>query len=223
MLPDTRPGGGSAADIIAAPHDDEFPGQDHRHAKANDAAGRRVNDAAFDPRADLSADGPAARRRLRNVLGNFATGVTVVTGLDARGADVGITVNSFTSVSLEPPLVLWCVGRSSATVDAFGPESRFVVNVLARDQYALAMRFADRRPDRFRDLDVDRGIDRVPMLRGCIARLQCTTRQVADGGDHLIVIGEITRAEQAPGEPLLFFRGEFEALLPTAHRGKEID
>ncbi len=160
---------------------------------------------------DVSSD--AQRRRLRDVLGTFATGVTVVTARNDAGVPVGITVNSFTSVSLEPPLVLWCLGRGSSVQDAFTTGSHFAVNVLNGSQEALAKRFANKQLDQFADLeDIEQGIGGVPLLPDCIGQLQCVQRHALDGGDHLILVGEVLAIAEHPGAPLLFHRGRFAAL-----------
>ncbi len=149
------------------------------------------------------------RRAFRDVLGHWATGVTVVTALDARGGDVGITVNSFTSVSIDPPLVLWCLGNQSATFDTFSRCSHFAVNVLSAAQRELALLFADRSVDKFASLRVERGAGGVALLPGCIARLQCVQRNMLAGGDHVILVGEVVAMEASAGDALLFHRGRF--------------
>lgn len=160
---------------------------------------------------DVSSD--AARRRLRDVLGTFATGVTVVTALDEAGDPVGITVNSFTSVSLSPPLILWCLSRESASLNAYRTARHFAINVLHENQQALAGRFASKERHRFAGLDgVTEGIGGVPLLANCIGQLQCTTRQCHDGGDHVVLIGEVLAVQAAAGAPLLFHRGNFTGL-----------
>jgi flavin reductase (DIM6/NTAB) family NADH-FMN oxidoreductase RutF len=161
------------------------------------------------PTAAADAAGAEARRRLRDVLGHYATGVTVVSAVDPDGNDVGLTVNSFTSVSLDPPLILWCLGRESALIDTFAAGRPFAVNVLAAEQLDVALRFADKSPDKFAGLPVERGIGDTPLLGGCVARLQCTTRDVLPGGDHLILLAEVVRTEHSAGRALLFHRGRF--------------
>ncbi|MEM9383752.1 MAG: flavin reductase family protein [Pseudomonadota bacterium] len=163
---------------------------------------------------DLSND--AERRRLRDVLGTFATGVTVVTTRDEAGDPIGITVNSFTSVSLSPPLILWCLGRESAALQAYRNASHFAVNVLSEKQQALATHFASKRTDKFTDLGgVIDGIAGVPLLANCIGQLQCATRQAHDGGDHVILLGEVLAMKESAGKPLLFHRGRFTAEGPS--------
>lgn len=152
----------------------------------------------------------ADSRRLRDALGQFATGVTVVTARGADGELAGITVNSFTSVSLEPPLILWCLGRAAATARAFTTASHFAVNVLHADQEHLARLFAARRADKFEHVaGIEAGAGGAPLLPGCVARLQCATHDIHAGGDHHILVGEVIEVEQTPGQALLFHQGRF--------------
>jgi len=151
---------------------------------------------------------------LRKALGQFATGITVITTRTADGSPVGLTVNSFTSVSLEPPLLLWCLGRGSANYDAFRLAERHLVNVLAADQAELSKRFASRRPDRFTGLrysDTDTGLPRLP---GCIAWYECAIRSRYDEGDHVILVGRIEAFEIASGRPLVFHDSRYVTDLP---------
>jgi flavin reductase (DIM6/NTAB) family NADH-FMN oxidoreductase RutF len=159
--------------------------------------------AAIPPRDDVGFD----RRDYRRALGQFATGVTVVTTRTADGTPVGLTVNAFTSVSLDPPFVLWCLALSAGSAQAFLATSRFAVNVLGERQAGLAQRFATRHTDRFAGVAWRVGPGGMPLLDGAIAHLVCRSfaRQVA--GDHLVCIGEVERYEYAPGEPPLVFHG----------------
>jgi flavin reductase (DIM6/NTAB) family NADH-FMN oxidoreductase RutF len=158
------------------------------------------------PAAERTA-GPA--RALRTVLGRYATGVTVVTTCHG-GRPVGVTVNSFTSVSLEPPLVLWCLSRTSGSLGAFVAAPRFVVNVLVAGQEPLARRFAAP-GDRFAGTVTD-SVDGLPELAGTAATLVCRRRQVLPAGDHLVLFGEVCRATAGDHAPLLFLDGGYESL-----------
>jgi flavin reductase (DIM6/NTAB) family NADH-FMN oxidoreductase RutF len=157
------------------------------------------------------------RAAFRSALGAFATGVCVVTTRDASGKPAGVTVNSFTSVSLEPPLVLFCLDRRGSALARFGAAPAWAVHVLAEGQEDLARCFA--RPSREAALSDPwsgiawaEGEDGLPRLAGCLARLSCTAERVTDGGDHAILIGRVAALEwQAEGRPLLYFRGRFEA------------
>lgn len=148
-------------------------------------------------------------RKFRQALGAFPTGVTIVTTSDAAGADVGVTANSFNSVSLSPPLILWSFGRSSTKITAFQQARHFAVHVLANDQEALARTFAQRGIDRFAGLQTTRGPDGIPLLEGCAARFECRTAFQYEGGDHVIFVGEVLSFEHWDHEPLVFKRGRF--------------
>lgn len=149
-------------------------------------------------------------RELRSALGRFATGVTVVTTLSAAGP-LGITANSFASVSLSPPLVLWSPARKSRRFPAFEAASHFAIHVLAEGQRRLAERFA-RPGDGFAGIEFGSGLGGAPLLEGCTARFECLHAAGYDGGDHLIVVGEVLRLVQANLAPLLFYRGDYTGL-----------
>ena len=143
----------------------------------------------------------------RNALGQFATGVTIVTTRDAAGNAVGVTANSFNSVSLDPPLVLWSLARSARSMPAFEQASDFAVHVLASDQDHLANLFASRVDDKFAGIDA--GTQGPPRIDGCSARLVCTTRNMYEGGDHVIMVGEVMDYESDGKPPLLFHGGGY--------------
>jgi flavin reductase (DIM6/NTAB) family NADH-FMN oxidoreductase RutF len=150
-------------------------------------------------------------RDLRDALGRFATGVTVVTTMTARGP-LGITANSFASVSMHPPLVLWSPARKSRRFPAFEAASHFAVHVLADGQRALAERFSGP-GEGFAGVDYEEGHGAVPLLPGCAARFECRHAAGYDGGDHLIVVGEVLRLRQADLAPLLYYRGRYGGLV----------
>ncbi|MEO0387719.1 MAG: flavin reductase family protein [Pseudomonadota bacterium] len=152
------------------------------------------------------------QRELRNALGCFATGVTVVTTMTATGP-LGMTVNSFASVSLDPPLVLWSPARTSARFPAFEAASHFAIHVLAEDQRPLAERFA-RDGENFDGLDPQPGIGGVPLLAGAAALFQCAHAAGHDGGDHLIVVGEVLAMTASAQPPLLYHRGAYAGVRP---------
>jgi flavin reductase (DIM6/NTAB) family NADH-FMN oxidoreductase RutF len=148
-------------------------------------------------------------RELRDVFGTFATGVTVVTAVRADGEPVGTTANSFTSVSLDPPLVLWCLSIKSKSISAFSPGAPFAVHVLAHDQRDLAVHFARSGRERF---DVDphwRANPRPPHIAGVLSRMDCRVHSSLPGGDHWIIVGEVLTIERMAGEPLAFHAGRF--------------
>jgi flavin reductase (DIM6/NTAB) family NADH-FMN oxidoreductase RutF len=144
----------------------------------------------------------------RRVMGHFATGVTVVTTRGLDGEPVGLTVNAFASVSLDPVLVLVCVHRLASGHDPLLAAGHFAVNVLAEEQEALAVRFAaGESSERFRGLDVTDGPLGSPLLPGALAWLDCRIHEVFPGGDHSVVVGEAVAFQARDGRPLLFFRG----------------
>jgi 3-hydroxy-9,10-secoandrosta-1,3,5(10)-triene-9,17-dione monooxygenase reductase component len=163
----------------------------------------------------------AEHQRLRQAMGAFTTGVTIITARGADGTDVGMTANSFSSVSLTPPMVSWSLGRSSTNIDAFLQAQHFAVHVLASDQDALAARFAQRGVDRFAGLPVSRGHAGLPLIDGAAARFECRTAFQYEGGDHVIFVGEVLAYDHWEREPLVFKRGRFalavgHAPLPAA-------
>jgi len=150
-----------------------------------------------------------SQRALRDALGAFATGVTVVTAISPRGEAIGVTVNSLTSVSLHPPLILWCLQNSSTRRDAFAAGRRFAVCMLAAHQQALALRFAGKAPAKFPELASLDPDAEPPILPGTICRLDCLTEKVIEAGDHQVVLAAVTAFEQSGGSPLLFHGGRF--------------
>ena len=148
-------------------------------------------------------------------MGTFPTGVTVVTAMDEDGAPLGLTVNSFTSVSLDPPLVLVCIDTKSNSHDRLVASGSFTVNVLAAEHDALARRFASNPAEgRFDGLGWIPGPTGAPILDGMAAWLACTVEEVYPGGDHSIVLGRVTEARATPAPALLFHRGTLGALEP---------
>lgn len=154
---------------------------------------------------------------LRRAFGHFATGVTVITTTTAGGARAGITVNSFSSLSLEPPLLTWAIARTANTFEAFRDCRGFAVHVLHAGQAPLAVRFASTSPDRFADLVTGAGASGSPLLPDFLARFDCAAHAVLEGGDHLIVVGRVLQYETRAGDPLVFYRGRFHEALGGAH------
>jgi flavin reductase (DIM6/NTAB) family NADH-FMN oxidoreductase RutF len=150
----------------------------------------------------------------REALGTFLTGVTVVTTIDETGRHWGLTANSFTSVSLEPPLVLFCVASHAGSYDTFSRCPSFVVNILSYDQLDLAHRFSRRSPDKFEGLHLDRSSAGSPVLPGSSAWLGCTVYQRLVVGDHLVVIGRVLEVETSGSLPLGYSKGNFLSLAP---------
>jgi len=148
-------------------------------------------------------------RQFRNALGSFATGVTIITARSPEGADVGVTANSFNSVSLDPPMILWSLAKTSTSFDAFMAADYFAVHILAMDQESLSGRFAKSNTDKFSGLAVERGRGSIPMLPGCAARFQCRTAYRHEGGDHIILVGEVEDFDHDGHAPLAFHGGRY--------------
>ncbi len=145
----------------------------------------------------------------RQALGSFATGVTIITTRTAEGEPLGLTVNSFNSVSLNPPMVLWSLAETYKGYESFKRAEHWAVHVLAADQEALSNRFAGKVEDKFANLEVEEGINGTPLLLGCAARFQCRTAFQYEGGDHLIFVGEVEDFEKADSAPLVFHGGRY--------------
>jgi flavin reductase (DIM6/NTAB) family NADH-FMN oxidoreductase RutF len=151
----------------------------------------------------------------RGALGMFATGVTVVTARHADGTLVGLTANSFNSVSLEPPLVLWSLARSAGSMPVFERGSHYAINILAATQHTLAERFASKTADRFSDVAFSEGAGGAPVLEGAAAVFECFNRSQYEEGDHVIFVGEVERCSWRPGvAPLIFHGGRYFTELP---------
>ena len=150
---------------------------------------------------------PETAREFRRALGRFSTGITVVTCLSEVGP-LGITANSFASVSLDPPLVLWSPAKTSRRFDAFTAAETFAIHVLAEDQLDICRRFSGDGLV-FEGLDWNRGINGVPVIEDVLARFECTRRDVHDGGDHAIVVGLVDRVTFREGDPLVFSSGTY--------------
>ena len=160
----------------------------------------------------LSANGYCCRD-FRNTLGRFATGVTVITAKAADGSPIGVTISSFNSVSLDPPLILWSLSLSSPNLAAFRDADHYAVNILAFGQQDLSDRFASRRSDRFADLPIHTGLAGVPLLDGCCAWFECSNEAHYPGGDHLIFVGHVEHFAAGEAQaPLVFHNGAYRRL-----------
>ncbi|MEZ5398352.1 MAG: flavin reductase family protein [Bryobacteraceae bacterium] len=148
----------------------------------------------------------------RRACGRFATGIAIATIADASGAPQGMTVNSFTSVSADPALVLICVDFGCNLLPAFQTASHYGINVLSERQQDLSDRFACRGHDRFDGVDWYAGETGVPLLRGSLAHLECGVKQVVDAGDHSILLGQVHYAHVFSGRPLLYFESAYRRL-----------
>ena len=150
----------------------------------------------------------------RRALGQFATGVTVVTTRDAEGRPQGLTLNAFCSVSLEPPLVLICVDHRCEANAGLAESGRFAVNVLSEAQEELSRRFAGGGPLKFAGLELPAGVSGLPLIPGALAALECHVVSSHAAGDHTIYVGEVERLEYRPGRPLVYHRSAYRRLVP---------
>lgn len=166
-----------------------------------------VQPLSFDPALDNS-------RAFRDALGRFGTGVTVITCNTPTGP-MGITANSFASLSLDPPLVLWSPAKTSSRYPFFMAAEQFAIHVVGADQVDVCNGFA-RSGDAFGDLTWHRGGGNVPLIDGCLSRFECTKTATHDGGDHTIIIGQVTRVTTQKGTPLMFFGGAYGGFQATA-------
>lgn len=168
-----------------------------------------MNTSSFDP------------KQFRQALGAFTTGVTIVTTRGLDGLDYGLTANSFNSVSIDPPMVLWSINKDSSSAQAFTQGSHFAVHILSTDQEPLSNRFAKSNADKFAELELQRGPSEIPLLDGCSARFQCKTTYQYEGGDHIILVGEVLAFDHFDKTPLVFHSGGYRRLVPpTPHSGE---
>jgi len=168
------------------------------------------NMTAPDPANELASGSSALDPRdFRNALGTFATGVTIITAMGPDGKPYGLTCNSFASVSINPPLVLWSLGMYSQGLPVFQNASHFAVNVLGTSQQALASTFAKSSVDRFAGITWKAGLGNAPLLPDCVAYFQCRAANRYYGGDHVIFLGAVEAYSYNRNEPLLFVRGGF--------------
>ena len=152
------------------------------------------------------------RRTFRNALGEFATGVAVVTARAADGQPVGVTINSFASVSLEPPLVLWSLGLHSSALRVFESCSHYAINVLAADQIDISRRFSQSQNDELAGIALEVGAGGAPLLPGCCTWFECRNEMRYPGGDHIILIGFVESFHRQEKPPLIFHRGQYRSL-----------
>jgi flavin reductase (DIM6/NTAB) family NADH-FMN oxidoreductase RutF len=153
-------------------------------------------------------------RLLRQALGRFATGVTVITTRAPSGKYEGLTANSFSAVSLDPPLVLWSLRLAAPSLENFKESGHFVVNVLSTAQSEVSRHFATPRHDKFEEIAFSEGIGGCPMLDESLAIFECRTESTIEGGDHIIFIGRVSRAHYRDGEPLIFAAGRYGRHAP---------
>jgi flavin reductase (DIM6/NTAB) family NADH-FMN oxidoreductase RutF len=168
-----------------------------------------------DPANELASDNSAIDPRdFRNALGTFATGVTIITAVTPDGKPYGLTCNSFASVSLNPPLVLWSLGMFSNGLSVFQNASHFTVNVLGASQQDLSNRFSKSSEDKFAGVEWTPGLGKAPVLANCVATFQCRAANRYYGGDHIIFLGAVEAYAYNRQEPLLFARGGYGRFVP---------
>lgn len=155
---------------------------------------------------------PIERNELRRVMGHFATGVTIITTISKDGAPFGLTANAFTSVSLDPPLLLISVDKKAESYPYFEESKVFTVNILGQEQEGLSRRFAVSGGDKFQGVAYRAGANGAPILEGALAFLECRLYAVYAGGDHTLFLGEIDEAETREIKPLIFYRGGYRTL-----------
>lgn len=148
----------------------------------------------------------------RAALGNFASGVTVVTTKDADGNLHGLTVSAFSSVSMNPPLILICIQKSTHSYHAFEESKSFVVNILSDSQKEISNQFAFKHEDKFSGIDYKIGVLNIPVLDNCLVNLECTLKHSYDGGDHTIFVGQIENAVVNEKNPLVYWKGNYRDL-----------
>lgn len=156
------------------------------------------------------------RDELRAVCGRYATGITVATVFDAGGQPHGVTINSFTSVSLAPPMILFCLDTRAMILAHFEAATHFAINILSAEQQGIASRFARPGIDRFEGVEWTMGETGTPLLKGTIGWIQCALARTHDAGDHRILLGEVRRACIHEGEPLLYFGGGYRKIHAAA-------
>lgn len=149
----------------------------------------------------------------RDICGQFATGVTVVTGRLDDGSPIGVTVNSFSSVSLDPPLVLFSLDKKALSFDAFSMTKNFAFNILSEDQKGYSNNFATQSPNKFDGIDHRESTNGVPLLKGCLGVIECRMHAVHEGGDHQIIVGEVIKITSGEcDKPLIFYKGAYRSL-----------
>lgn len=150
-------------------------------------------------------------RAFRSALGKFTTGVAIATTTDSTGRPVGITINSFSSVSLAPPMVLWSIAKESLSLSAFEHNDYFAVTILTAKQKKYSQRFSRRGVDKFADVVCKEGIGGVPLFKNFSAQFQCRKAHQYEGGDHYIFVGEVLAFEATESPPLVFYGGQYAA------------
>ena len=172
---------------------------------------------ALKPIKDLDIDMAVAHDplALRKALGKFATGIAIVTTEAENGQREGLTINSFASVSLDPPLVLWSLRSDAPSMQTFLDSGKFIINILSADQADLSTHFARPQEDKFADIDHAPGENGCPQFPDCLAQFECETADVLDGGDHAIFLGKVNKFAENSGMPLIYSEGKYCYILPV--------
>ncbi|MDQ8951472.1 flavin reductase family protein [Acinetobacter rudis] len=152
--------------------------------------------------------------QFRRALGNFATGVTIITAQNAQGEKVGVTANSFNSVSLDPPLILWSIDKKSSSFSVFEEATHFAVNILSGSQIDLSNKFSRRNVDKFEGTSYQLGAGQAPLLDHCSAVFECERHQIIEGGDHWIMIGKVVNFHDEGRSPLVYHQGAYSGVIP---------
>ena len=155
---------------------------------------------------------PVEQAEFRRAVGHFASAVTVVTATLKDGRPAGITVTAFSSLSLEPPLVLICIDKRARLHDHLARDGYFAVNILAEDQETVSRRFTSSEPDPFREIGYAPGASGAPLIHDAVAAIECKILDLLPGGDHTIIVGEVEATKIQEGKPLLYFRGGYAAI-----------
>lgn len=172
---------------------------------------------------EILLDGQHDGRQLRNGLGRFPTGVTVITTRTPGGRMEGVTANSFSALSLDPALVLWSLNRKSASLDSFLQSGHFAINVLGAAQADLSHRFATPHENKFEGVAFESGLGGSPLLADVLARFECRTENTVEGGDHVLFVGRVHKIAYGAGEPLIFSAGRYCTALPLRGPSAESD
>ena len=161
--------------------------------------------------------------QFRRALGNFATGVTIMTAQNAAGEKVGVTANSFNSVSLDPPLILWSIDKRSSSFSVFEQATHFAVNVLSGSQIELSNKFARKNTDKFEGTQFHLGAGLAPVLENCSAVFECERHQIIEGGDHWIIVGKVVNFSDEGRSPLLYHQGAYSSVMPHPSLASNLD
>lgn len=161
-------------------------------------------------------------QEFRSALSTFTTGVTIITTRGEDGEPVGLTANSFNSVSLNPPMVLWSLDKNAMSLPAFSANKHWNVHILSTEQEALSGRFASRGEDKFKGLELDQGINDIPLMPNCTARFNCRTAFIYEGGDHMIFVGEVLSFDKTDLPPLAFQSGQYALAARKPREGVQL-